>query len=75
MQVSHISGGAINQISKGEREILNIIYMYRHLYRNPTVLSKVLIKEYTNIKSEELAFRYAALAKLRTQELDFEALH
>ncbi|CAD8111813.1 unnamed protein product [Paramecium primaurelia] len=49
--------------------------MYRHLYRNPTILSKILIKEYTNLKSEELAFRYAALAKLRTQELEFEALH
>lgn len=40
--------------------------MYRHLYRNPTLLSKLLIKQYTNLKSEELAFRYAALAKLRT---------
>lgn len=39
--------------------------MYRHLYRNPTILSRLLIKEYGNLKLEEFGYRYAALAKLR----------
>lgn len=39
--------------------------MYRHLYRNPTLLSRLLIKEYSNLKMEEYGYRYAALSKLR----------
>lgn len=39
-----------------------ILNMYRHLYRNPTILSRILIKEFANYKSEEYGYRYAALS-------------
>ena len=43
--------------------------MYRHLYKNPSILNRFIQAEFQKYRSEELGFRNASLARLREFKL------